>query len=768
MKWFFTILFLSLLQLIAVGQECNLTLSGKVVDARDQSALPYTAVIIAEVEGKSGVADSLGHFQISGICKGKYHVELRFIGYEPASVFVDLNESKTLTFKLIRHQELLNEVAVHGEREEMSTLVHNTVGSLKINREGNKDLANILGSISGVSVLKTGTGVSKPIINGVYGNRIAIINNGLIQSAQLWGNDHAPEIDPFVANHISVIKGTAAVEYGAKALGGAILVDPYIMNNDPHLHGSVNYIFESNGIGSTLNAKLEQAAKWASWRVTGTIKHIGDRHTPDYFLSNTGQREQNLAVQLEKRIKKKWILKGYASTFNSNTGILLGGHVENTTDLEEAIGRDIPFNTRDEFSYTIEPPRQEVSHHLLKLETQYLSGTNSIFTFRYGGQINNRKEYDIRRGNRSEIPALSLLLVTNSVDVNYHTVTSNNNQFKFGAQWYYSNNTNDPETGVFPLIPDYLSNKLGVFSIWKKEWDKWFVDAGARYDYQSLEVWAITKSVPREIENNLHHFNTFDLSGGVGTALNKKLQLDLNLGYAQRAPEINELYSFGLHQGISEIEEGDKNLQPEDAYKAVFHLSWKLSPKLIVENSTYLHNFKNYIFLEPQGVRLTIRGAFIVAQYKQTDAQLVGNDLALEYKLNKSLVFNGAYSLVRGNDISNDQFLIYMPSDNIQLNSQYNFKTSKTVENSFIKVSARYVFKQTRYNTEQEILEPPAGYFLLGLDAGVDIHRHKGHWAIGLRIENALNQAYRDYLNRMRYFSDELGININIRLQYSF
>ena len=157
-----------------------------------------------------------------------------------------------------------------------------------------------------------------------------------------------------------------------------------------------------------------------------------------------------------------------------------------------------------------------------------------------------------------------------------------------------------------------------------------------------------------------------------------------------------------------------------------------------------------------------------MAQYNQTNAQLTGNDLTLEYTLNKSLVFNGVYSLVRGNDLSNDQYLIYMPADNIQVNSMFNFKPSKTVEISFIKVLARYVFKQTRYNTEQEILEPPSDYFLLGLEAGIDIHRNKGHWVFGLRIENALNQTYRDYLNRMRYFAEEPGINFNLQLQYNF
>jgi iron complex outermembrane receptor protein len=63
-----------------------------------------------------------------------------------------------------------------------------------------KDLGSILSSISGVNQLKTGTTISKPIIHGLYGDRISIVSNGVKLETQDWGTDHAPEIDPFAAN----------------------------------------------------------------------------------------------------------------------------------------------------------------------------------------------------------------------------------------------------------------------------------------------------------------------------------------------------------------------------------------------------------------------------------------------------------------------------------------------------------------------------------------------------------------------------------------
>jgi iron complex outermembrane receptor protein len=59
---------------------------------------------------------------------------------------------------------------------------------------------------------------------------------------------------------------------------------------------------------------------------------------------------------------------------------------------------------------------------------------------------------------------------------------------------------------------------------------------------------------------------------------------------------------------------------------------------------------------------------------------------------------------------------------------------------------------------------PPAGYFLVNVNWGINLHSFE----LNLRISNALNAAYRDYLNRFRYYADDQGRNISLKLGYHF
>ena len=149
--------------------------------------------------------------------------------------------------------------------------------------------------------MRNGSGISKPVVHGLFGNRVAILNNGIAQSGQQWGSDHAPEIDPFVADHLSVVKGASALAYGGNSLGSVVLVETDNIQEDPHLHGEVNYTLQSNGWGHTLNSTIEKNGSWAAWRITGTLKRQGDNRTSNYFLTNTGKKENNLALQIEKQ-----------------------------------------------------------------------------------------------------------------------------------------------------------------------------------------------------------------------------------------------------------------------------------------------------------------------------------------------------------------------------------------------------------------------------------------------------------------------------------
>ena len=476
-----------------------------------------------------------------------------------------------------------------------------------------------------------------------------------------------------------------------------------------------------------------------------------------------------MPFSLKRILVQKWKNQLYYSWFNTEIGILRGAHIGNLTDLEKAIGREEPFFTKDTFSYKIGAPRQLVSHHLLKLESKYSLSEQSFLNFKYGGQINNRKEFDVRRSGRSELPALSLEQQSHFVEVNYHKATNNDLLLNTGLQFTFIDNTNNPETGILPLIPDYRSYNPAAFFILKKEQSKFFYELGARYSFKYLDVVAISKSLPRIIEQFDHRFHNYAVSGGLKYTFNPKLKSNLNIGYMLRNPEVNELHSSGLHQGVGGIEEGNPDLLIEKSLKIILTNDWSFRRKLFVQFIAYFQNIRDYIYLEPQdSFRLTIRGAFPVFLYKQTDANIYGADLSISFEPRNNLKFIAKYAVVRGNDLTNNTGLINIPSDNIYASVNYSFSDLNTLKNNYISLKGRYTFKQWRVTADQDFLPPPDAYFLLGLQAGTNLQFKDSRLNFTLNIENLLNEKYRDYLNRLRYFADDLGINISLGINYTF
>ncbi len=316
MNKYFLPFFLLICPLLVTAQNCAITISGQVLDKGTNAPLEYANIYIEESE-TGDVSDENGSFEIKKLCNGNYHFRISHIGCHTEHHFISVEKDTTLIFYLGHHSELLNEVEIHGHANENSNQISNSIDQNEIAQQSNKNLSDLIENIAGVSVLKSGGGISKPIIHGLYGNRISILNNEIVQSGQQWGNDHAPEIDPFIADHISVIKGAAALEYSGSSLGSIILVEMDKIKEDPHLHGTANYIFNSNGLGHTANVKLEKYSNWAAWRVIGTTKFQGDFKAPNYYLTNTGKREYNVAATLQKDFSPRWKGEFYYSFFHT-------------------------------------------------------------------------------------------------------------------------------------------------------------------------------------------------------------------------------------------------------------------------------------------------------------------------------------------------------------------------------------------------------------------------------------------------------------------
>jgi iron complex outermembrane receptor protein len=357
------------------------------------------------------------------------------------------------------------------------------------------------------------------------------------------------------------------------------------------------------------------------------------------------------------------------------------------------------------------------------------------------------------------------------MEVAYNGLLGKKIFLKTGIQFEMTDNGNNPGTGVSPLIPNYRSYQTSTYWIMQNDQTKnWLFELGGRYSFRDLTVKRFTQTLPKELEILNHRFHNYAFSTGVRWKKNDFFKTNFNIGYLLRAPEVNELYSFGLHQGVSGIEEGNRNMDVEKSLKALLSVDFRVQNKFFVQALGYFQNIQDYIFLEPQEeFRLTIRGAFPVFLYKQTDANIAGVDLLLKYEPKQNLNFIAKYALVRGYDLTNDVGLINIPSDNIYTSATYTFNDKEKWKNNFLTINGRYVFRQKRIITpSQDFLSPPDDYFLLGLQVGTNYEWKESNLKISLRAENLLDTTYRDYLNRLRYFADENGINVSLNLNYRF
>jgi iron complex outermembrane receptor protein len=399
---FFAILFFPFV--LSAQENCNLSFTGRILDA--DTELPVADISI-ELEKLHITVKSDGHgfFKFENLCPGRYYITVSGIGFERSSFEVQVKKnSPTRDFRIEHEGVVLHDVEIIGHQPTVrSTATTESLNARQLEENSGEVLAQILNEIPGVTMMQTGATISKPVIHGLHSNRVLMVNNGIKQEGQQWGAEHAPEIDPFVASNLTVIKGAESVRYGAEAIGGVILVEPAPLPIHSAFGGSLNLVGNTNGRSSTASALLEgnvKAFPRLSWRAQGTLKRGGNLRTADYYLNNTGVREANYSAALSYRTSGFYV-DAYYSHFNTELGIFEGAHIGSLSDLESALANGRPFSDGS-FSYDIGVPRQEVAHDLLKLKAHKDLSNGGQLDLQYGFQRNARQEYDIRRGDRSE------------------------------------------------------------------------------------------------------------------------------------------------------------------------------------------------------------------------------------------------------------------------------------------------------------------------------------------------------------------------------
>ncbi|MBK9270831.1 MAG: TonB-dependent receptor [Saprospiraceae bacterium] len=745
------------------AQECQINIRGKIIDPHDEIGLQYGLVYIEEIR-QSHKTDEKGYFNIASLCRGSYHLRISHPGCVASKMYLSVERDTFITVLLEHHAHLLQTVDISGVKAQFESSTSNTIRIHDLTQLSAKPLGSILEEFSGVNTIKNGTNIAKPVIHGLSGNRIGIYNQGIQLASQQWGADHAPELDPFSSQLISLVKGTDAVAYGGNHLGGVVLLDQDKIAKDPHLHGFHTLSYQSNGHQLGFHSSLQRSEKKFDWRANFGLKAGGDLKTPEYYLSNTGVREMSGSLYVFKEPTPTSIVKNYFSFFHTQLGILRGSHIGNLSDLKAAIGRDTPFFTEANFKYSIESPSQLVSHFLNKFSWQKQQG--SLYKeFNLAAQINSREEYDVRRKKYRDAPSLHLLLQSYFAEYKIKQ-EKGNRHWHTGIQQKFNHNYNVSGTGVSPLIPNYGWWNSGAFVLYKIKKENILYEAGARYDfiYYTANIPQRSISQPANIKSKINH--NLNSVFGMSSQIFKNWEIKLQSGFSTRTPEINELFGFGLHQSVAGIEEGNPDLQTERSFKTILTQSIHGGEAWVFEISPYYQWVQNYIYLQPQAeYRLTIRGAFPVFKYEQTDVRIYGLDLTNRVEIFHHWSILNRFSMVEIVRQDLKQILVGTPAPQILNALSYHWEGNKILIHPKIQLNARYVWQRTGVVSEADFLDPPKAYFLLGAEFNSEFKIFKHRLNFILRGENLLHHTYRDYLNRLRYYANDVGRNVSVVLR---
>lgn len=743
--------------------------------------------------------NTLGEFELINLPKGDYVLEFSHLSYQELDKNITIDKDIYIKIVLLEKINSIEEVFVEDKKKYKSNR-SDIITSKTIDRNSSTTLADITKKITGVHVLKTGNSITKPIINGLHSNRVLILNEGVKIEDQQWGVEHSTNVDINSFNKIEVIKGASALEYGTEAIGGFIVLENNLQITDT-LKGKFIHNLHTNGRGlsSHLNLLKSKENKWL-FGINGTFKYFGDRFSPDYNLSNTGNREKNGGIVFQVPFKKHLIKLNY-NFYSAETGILKASHIGNSNDLYQAIALNEPYIVED-FTYNINNPKQISQHHFLKLEDVFNFNNHQNLTFQYAFQLNNREEFDTRRGDDKNKAALDLQLKSHILKFIFSS-QSRNNKYKSGINYQYQTNVANPATGIRPLIPDFEKIEVGLFTMLQKTFSKnWDFEIGGRLDYVSLlayKYYLKSRWNERNYQNEFKHFIigeygnqyltkpefdyfTYSFVTGFKKTFHHDYYWYFNFALSNRTPNVSELFSDGLHHSNAQIELGDLRLQPEKSFKfnSNFVKKWT---SCSIEINPYYNFISNFMFLKPIGIENTIRGSFPVWEHQQTNASITGVDMSWKSKIGKYFKYNLGYSYLHGWNHSTSDFLIDMPP--MQLNSSISFEIIKSKFNFNSTINNEFVFKQYNYpnydytaqivsnNQIIDVIVPisktPANYTLLNWANEINFKYFKtNECTIVFSIDNLTNTKYRDYLNRQRFFVDELGRNIQLSLLLNF
>ena len=635
------------------------------------------------------------------------------------------NDTSDVFFRHLK----LNELVVTGVTGD--TKLKNSTAPISI--ISNKDLrqttsTNIIDAIAhqpGMAQITTGGGISKPIIRGLGYNRIIVMNEGVRQEGQQWGDEHGIEVDPQIVNSVEILKGPASLMYGSDAMAGVVILHSAPTLPEGEMRANVNTEYQTNNglFDYSLNFAGNQKGFVWDARFSDKMAHAYKNKVDGYV---PGSQFKERAGRLMLGLNKRW---GHThltwTTFHQTPSIVEGERDETTGKLV--------CNSDNVKTYSKALPFQEIKHYKAVLDNSFNLPKGWLKAI-IGYQQNRRKEFE----ESEDEYELFFKLHTLTYDVRYLSQEFGGWKAAGGVNgmWQQSQNL-----GEESLIPEYKFFDIGGYATLSKSLGKWTLNGGLRFDNRHL---------------NYHSRDFSGLSGSIGAVCNisEHFNLRLNMARGFRAPNMSELGSDGVHEGTLRYELGNPDLKPEYSWQADLGLDFT-SQYISAQVALFANRIENYIFAKR--IDLVMEEGLRTYEYTQGDARLLGFEAGIDFHPIHCIHFENTFSFVDAQQLHQPEKTKYLPMTpaprwTSELKYELTHHSHFALNNAYAALGLECNLAQNHYYKADDTETRTPSYTLLSLSIGSDLNIHKKKVAeISVTAENLLNRAYQNHLSRLKY-----------------
>ena len=706
-------------------------IEGVVRDADSDEPLAGALVSIP-ASGRTAVSHGDGTFHVPVPGPRIYTLRVERLGYRAVSLEVDASRDEIVVVEMEAHPIALPDLVVTGSvvaRAANEVLRPTSVfAGEDLQRRLAGSLAETLASEPGLAVSSMGPSSVHPVIRGLSGDRILMLEDGeRVGDEFASGPDHATAIDPSSARRVEVIRGPGAILYGSNALGGVINVvrDDVPSSVPHHLTGAFTLQGQtvSNAASGSLNLTYGVTDR-IPVRLEVGLRSSGDLETPVGPLQNTSTDVREISGGTS------WVddwghagatLRYYGNDYGIPGGFVGGHEAGVRVEMERAATRlrsvlrpsgafesiEIDAGHTWYEHREIEPP--DILGTLYERQTvsgEVLGRHGALGPFSSGG-LGTRASWE---------------------------------DFGFGGSLFTPNST---------------QTSFAVFALEEVDLNPIRLEAGLRYD------WVRVRPDREDPSSDIGHIRERSFgaaSGSLGALaqLTTRFTVGASVARAFRTPSVNELYSEGPHLAAYAFEVGNPSLETERG--TGIDLFARLTGDRLNAEIAWFHNaIADYVFPLETGELSRVR--LPIFQFQGEDAVLTGFETAFEWAPVGDLTVEAVASYVQGRIEATDEPLPLIPP------LQGRFAVGYAPRNWFVEAETRVAARQDRTGAFET---PTDGYAVFDLSAGLRITVMGRLNVITVRGENLGNTVYRNHLSRVKEIMPEAGRSITVAYRVVF